>query len=593
MRRFRLHWQLYPTYVILTLIALAGVAAYTAGSIQRNYRQDLTRLLETRARLVEHAVLSIQPLLDAEQVDALCKTLGDAAQNDISFYEITVFDQDARRVGASRRGGTDPHQAVTPELEEALAGRTGSDIRLSAYLKTSTLFVAIPLRNNGEVIGAVRTALSLDSINRNFNSIFFELALWGAVLLLIALGLSRYASKRISQPLHEFKNWALRIQEDELSARVSDSDCEEIGGVAESINRMAEQLQSRINSITRQNSEQEAILASMIEGVVAVDQNERIILINHGAIQLLDVTIHPAHGRKLHEVVRNTGLLKAVSRALRHDEPFEDEIIVPETEPRYLRMNGAPLLSALGERIGAVVVLNEVTRLRRLENIRRDFVANVSHELKTPITSIKGFVETLLDGAMDDADDATRFLGIIAKQSDRLHAIIEDLLTLSRIEQNTEKESIELERIRVKGVLRSAIESCDPNAAEKQIIIDLECEDEASALINPALIEQAMVNLIDNAIKYSEEESRVLVQLEDNHSEIHIHVQDWGVGVDDDHLPRLFERFYRVDKARSRKMGGTGLGLAIEKHIAQAHGGRVTVKSKPGEGSTFSLHLQK
>lgn len=593
MRRFRLHWQLYPTYVILTLIALAGVAVYAAGSMQRNYRQDLARLLETRARLVEHAVLSVQPLLDAEQVDALCKTLGDAAQNDISFYEIAVFDKDAKHIGASRRGGTDPHQELTPELKEALAGRTGSDIRLSAYLKTSTLFVAIPLRNDGEVIGAVRAALSLDSINRNFNFIFFELALWGAVLLLIALGLSRYASKRISQPLHEFKNWALRIQDDDLSARVNDSGCVEIGGVAESINRMAEQLQSRIQSISRQNSEQEAILASMIEGVVAVDQNERIILINYGAIQLLDVTIHPAHGRKLHEVVRNTGLLKAVSRALWHDEPFEDEIIVPETEPRYLRMNGAPLVSAEGERIGAVVVLNEVTRLRRLENIRRDFVANVSHELKTPITSIKGFVETLLDGAMDDADDATRFLGIIAKQSDRLHAIIEDLLTLSRIEQNTEKQSIDLERVRVKGVLRSAIESCEPKAAEKQMAVDLECEDDASALINPALIEQAMVNLIDNAIKYSEEESRVLVQLEDNHSEIHIHVQDWGAGVDADHLPRLFERFYRVDKARSRKMGGTGLGLAIVKHIAQAHGGRVTVKSKPGEGSAFTLHLQK
>ncbi len=593
MRRFRLHWQLYPTYVFLVLIALAGVAWYTTGLFRNNYEQNMARLLETRARLVDDSVLSITPLLDPEQVDALCKRLGDASHNDASFHELAVFDLQGDLVGASRRTLSEHQSGVPTEVSDAINGRTGASIRESGFLKINTLFVAVPLRVNGEVVGALRAALSLEAINETIYAVYLELTVWCVVLLVVGYGLSHYASRRISQPLSDLKDWANRIEHYELDARVDDSDVDEISAVNLSVNRMAEQLEEQVSAITRQNSEQQAILASMIEGVVAVDQNEQILLINQGAVQLLDVTIQPAHGRKLHEVVRNTGLLHAVSRALSNEEPFEDEIIVPETEPRYLRMNGAPLLSADGARIGAVVVLNEVTRLRRLENIRRDFVANVSHELKTPITSIKGFVETLLDGAMNDADDAVRFLGIIAKQSDRLHAIIEDLLTLSRIEQSTEKETIELERIRLKGVLRSAIESCEPRAVEKLMTIDLACGDDVTARINPALIEQAMVNLIDNAVKYSDEHGRVLVEVKENHAELQILVQDWGSGIDADHLPRLFERFYRVDKARSRKMGGTGLGLAIVKHIAQAHNGRVTVNSIPDEGSLFTIHLQK
>jgi len=244
-----------------------------------------------------------------------------------------------------------------------------------------------------------------------------------------------------------------------------------------------------------------------------------------------------------------------------------------------------------GNRTGALVVMHDVTRLKRLENIRRDFVANVSHELRTPITSIQGFAETLLDGAIDLPEDARRFVRIMAAQSDRLNDIIEDLLTLSRLEQEVEQAKLPVQQARVRGVLEAAIGVCELWASKKDLRIELTCEDQLYVPINAALLEQAVVNLVDNAVKYSPEGAAVLVQAERSKSELIIRVRDHGCGIGPEHLPRLFERFYRVDKARSRKLGGTGLGLAIVKHIAQAHGGSATVESVPGEGSLFSLHL--
>jgi two-component system phosphate regulon sensor histidine kinase PhoR len=236
-------------------------------------------------------------------------------------------------------------------------------------------------------------------------------------------------------------------------------------------------------------------------------------------------------------------------------------------------------------------VLDDVTRLRRLENLRRDFVANVSHELKTPITSIKGFIETLQDGALNNEGDARRFLEIMARQADRLNAIIEDLLHLSRVEEEAAQQDIELKEQPLRESLQAALHGCQHKAGARQIPLKLKCETGLCARINAPLLEQAVVNLLDNAIKYSAPGSPVEVEAGQEKDGIAIRVRDGGCGIAAEHLPRLFERFYRVDKARSRQMGGTGLGLAIVKHIAQAHGGRVAVTSRPGEGSVFSLHL--
>jgi two-component system, OmpR family, phosphate regulon sensor histidine kinase PhoR len=271
----------------------------------------------------------------------------------------------------------------------------------------------------------------------------------------------------------------------------------------------------------------------------------------------------------------------------------ETDFILRGAQERNLQARGTVLKDASDNRIGALIVLNDVTRIKRLENMRRDFVANVSHEIKTPITAIKGFVDTLVKGAINNQQDAHRFLEIIGRQVDRLNAIIDDLLSLSKLEQDPDQFVLQMEEVELKGVLHSAIQACSSRTANEKATVDLICDDAIKIKINRQLIEQAVVNLVDNAVKYSGPEKRVEVVGEQQNDAIVIRVRDWGNGIGKEHLPRLFERFYRVDQARSRDLGGTGLGLAIVKHIAQVHKGSVKADSTLGKGSVFSIHLPK
>ena len=354
--------------------------------------------------------------------------------------------------------------------------------------------------------------------------------------------------------------------------------------------------------LEREVGQLRAILSNMREGVIALDLDERILEMNTGAFELLGpaasrLTSGTVVGVPIEEVIRSAALQRFVRRALQELSPIEETIVidlevVQATEKeRLLQAYASPLSDVRGARMGVLVVLDDVTRLHQLENVRRDFVANVSHELKTPITSIKGFVETLMDGAVENPEDARRFLSIISRQADRLNAIFEDLLSLSRIEQENERGGIGLEERSVGDVIDEALQSCLFHAQEKQIELEKEYPEDLKALINPNLLEQAIVNLVDNAIKFSESGQRVKVRAQVLDKSLEIQVIDSGKGIDRIHLPRIFERFYRVDKARTRREGGTGLGLAIVKHIAQAHGGFATVKSELGSGSVFSIHI--
>lgn len=419
-----------------------------------------------------------------------------------------------------------------------------------------------------------------------------------AILLTLLVAAAGFVfALRIGGDLMRIRRGAERFASGDLAHKIDEPASEELGGLAESLNRMAALLNEKIRTITQQSHEQQAVLASMIEGVLAVDNDERILSLNHAAIELINADPGRVIGRRIQEVVRNTQLQRFIARAMSSQEPVEADIVLPAppggdtSEERYLQTNGTILRDASGRGIGALVVINDVTRIRRLENLRRDFVANVSHELKTPVTSIKGFIETLRDGAIADPQSAEQFLSIIARQADRLNSIIDDLLKLSRIEQDAERSQIELTPRRLFDVLQSAVHDTADAARGRGLEIKLDCPADLSARINAPLIEQAVVNLLDNAIKYSETGEAIELTAKRENEEAVIRVRDRGCGIPAEHLPRLFERFYRVDKARSRKQGGTGLGLAIVKHIAQAHRGNVSVQSAPGKGSTFIIRI--
>jgi len=359
------------------------------------------------------------------------------------------------------------------------------------------------------------------------------------------------------------------------------------------------QLNERFAAAESRRSELEAVLSSMVEGVAAIDTEERVISLNRAAAQMLSLDPKRAVGRPIQEIVRNAALQSLVAEALRNPShaPAVGELSLrlspgSSTDDRSIQVHAAPVRDAQGQPAGAVVVLHDITRLRRLESVRRDFVANVSHEIKTPISAIKAAVETLLDDR--DMADAPRqnFTGIIARQTDRLDAIIEDLLSLTRLEQEGTGVADDLDAHPVVPVLRAACETCHAKADAKSITLDIAAEP-LSAHVVPTLLEQALVNLIDNAIKYSPPRTTVRITAEPRDDQVVIAVADEGRGIEPEHLPRVFERFYRTDRARSRQLGGTGLGLSIVKHIAESLGGKARVHSQLGQGSTFSLTFRR
>ncbi len=362
--------------------------------------------------------------------------------------------------------------------------------------------------------------------------------------------------------------------------------------LSEGLSVMAGQLRSRLESLSLLSSEQDAILRSMTEGVVTIDSEGRIRRVNDAAKALLELPRSSVEGRQIAEVVANLDIQAFVSSATSSMLPQSGTVILGGEPERVLDIYGSPLFQQDGSTSGTLIVVRDMTRVYKLENVRRDFVANVSHELRTPITSIKGFAETLLEGAMHEPETLHKFVGIIAKHAERLHAIFNDLLTLARLEAGGGNEQVEMESHSLAALVAEAMDACGAHASRKSSTLSRDIADNLRVVVNPSLVQQAVVNLVDNAIKYSDPGAHVRVTAERCGDFVRCDVIDNGPGIEATHLPRLFERFYRVDQGRSRQMGGTGLGLAIVKHIAQAHGGKVEVRSEIGRGSVFSLYLR-
>jgi two-component system, OmpR family, phosphate regulon sensor histidine kinase PhoR len=584
----RIFWQIYPGLLLTTLLALGLFFIVFSSALDRFYQRSMTEHLESLSRFAAEQVVDRFDPGEVAYLNTVTTRLGSG-----SPARITLILPDGTVAGESDKSREQMENHLNrPEIQAALrTGRPASSTRYSESVRKNMLYVALPLYRRGELTGFVRTAMPLMKMQETLQGIEKRLLLSSAAVLLLVAGFSWILSGRISRPLERIKRGAERFAVGDFSHRLHSVGSAEIGSLAETMNTMAAQLEERLQTVSKERNQREAVLSSMVEGVLAVDTSGHIISMNKAAAQFFNV-FQPdtAAGRSLEEVFRNVKLQKFVRDVLEGQETRECEITVQNSRTYYLQARGTNLFGLQGRRIGAVVVFNDVSRLRRLETLRRDFVANVSHELKTPITSIKGFVETLLDGAVSKPEEADRFLKIIAKHADRLNSIIEDLLMLSRLEQDG-TEGVDMQKTGLCGILHSAAEVCEQRATARNITIQVECADELTAVINPPLIEQALINLIGNAVKYSTDGKVVAVSARSGTGGIILAVKDQGYGIEEQHFERLFERFYRVDKGRSRQEGGTGLGLSIVKHIAQAHGGTVSVQSQYGTGSVFSIFL--
>ncbi len=580
-------WHLYPLFLLITIVSLFLAVLFFWALFRSHHYRLYARNLRTAARLSQDRVLKAQSSGERNNLRKLSRRIASAVNG-----RFTVMSTTGRVLSDSAEEAEEMDSQIHyPEVVSALNEGQGKSVRFSETLGKKMMYVAVVIMQNGEAAAVARAASPTSVIDKTMNKLLAELLWVGAVIGALSGGLGMLLIRRISQPVGRMQRAAEEFADGNFNVRVPIPNSSELGGLAATFNEMIEQLDSRIKRITEQRNELEAVLSSMSEGVVAVDSNGHIMSINQAAAKLLDVNEETVRGRPVQETIRNTDLQEFVEKTLAQNGPTESRMFLPETGGQFFRLQGTNLLDSSSKKSGAVIVLNDMTRLHQLENIRRDFVANVSHELKTPVTSIKGFVETLLEGAVEDRDETRRFLEIIGKHTSRLNSIIEDLLSLSRLEEERKTREISFIRTNVRPILQSAVELCQSRAEDKDISVRLNCERDLSAKVNAALLEQAVHNLVDNAIKYSQEKSEIEVTVDGKEQETAISVKDRGCGISEEHLSRIFERFYVVDKARSRNVGGTGLGLAIVKHIAQLHKGRVEVKSTAGQGSTFTIYL--
>ncbi|MFM7035083.1 MAG: ATP-binding protein [Planctomycetia bacterium] len=597
MPRTRFFWRLFSALCAVAAVSLVGGFWVASVQLARLADAALLRRLGDATTAVINLLPSSEATIDPEAFRPAAEAVQRAA-----LVELNLFDRDGNAVGtgATTAHGSGRSSTATMNLRsdtllaDARAGRSATASRYDAAGGKRVMMMAVPLGSPGDpsaillaAADTVRSDLELAAAQR---SILLGCLLCGSVAAATAAAIAAH----LARPVRDLAGAASRVAGGKLEAPLPAPDAAELSTIATALHVLRDQLVERGLTIGRQDTEQEAVLDSMIEGVLAIDGRQRVVGINRAAAELLGLDLKTVVGRSLQEVIGNPDLRRFALRAIDCREPVEDDVVLPGPRDRTIRVRGTALRDLSGDG-GAVIVLNDVTDLKRLESVRRDFVANVSHELKTPVASIKGFVETLLDGAADDPADRRRFLGIVARQADRLEAIIEDLLALSRIEQSEGAGTLPLERANIAALLAEAVGDCLPRATERSIVLEVECDAELDAMVNGPLAEQAVINLVDNAIKASEQGDTIHVsaRIADDAGarQLEIVVQDEGCGIEPSHLPRLFERFYRVDKGRSRMQGGTGLGLSIVKHIVQTHGGTVHVESTPGHGSSFTLRI--
>ncbi len=509
---------------------------------------------------------------------------------------VTLIAADGRVLGESERGaeelGRIENHRDRPEVQAALAGGVGRNLRRSATLGAPFLYLAAPVRDDGRIIGVLRLASPLSAVTSSYSALFGVMLAGGAVALAVALAIGLFVAGRVTRPVVQMQSIARRMSEGDFLVRAPTRSRDEIGVLGRSLNVMATRLREKIDDLEREQAKLTAILDGMVEGVIAVDAQEHIILMNERARAIFGLTVPRGERKPILELIRNADLhdLFRASRGVAEGELVQRELRVSAPVERVLQVHAVPLRLA-GEGRGVVIVLHDITALRKLEHVRTAFVANVSHELRTPLTAIHGSLETLLGGALDEPEHARRFLEIVFRHTQRLGRLIDDLTDLSNIELG--KVSLRLDPTPLGEVVESVRGIIQPRAESGRVTVTTDLPANLPlAHVDHDRLEQILINLVENAVKYTRPGGSVRVSArETDRGMIEVVVADTGVGIPRADLPRVTERFYRVDKARSRELGGTGLGLAIVKHLVLAHGGKLVIESELGQGTKVRFTL--
>jgi two-component system phosphate regulon sensor histidine kinase PhoR len=566
---------------LVGLVLAVGLVfgAVARRGLEERARERLTASLETSARLA--LALLGADLFSPERAVMQQARVAEVAK--LGGVRLTLIAADGRVIADSDMSEQGlpllENHADRPEVAAALAGRVGSHERISGSVGRSLLYVAVPAPG-----GVVRVAADSAHLGAEVASLERALLFAGAVGLALAAALAVAFAALVTRRVQELREVVRGIAAGNLSRRLPWRSGDELGAIAGALDEMAEQLRRRLSQASNEQERLRAVLQGMVEGVLVLDRSGRVILANPRLRELFGVW-GGVEGRSALEVIRRVDVESALVEAALTPEPVVRELHL--SSDRHLEMH-AVRFPAHGPQLGTVAVFHDVSEIHRLEGIRRDFVANVSHELRTPLTAIRGFAETLR-GSELSAEQRRQYLDVILRHADRLTALIEDLLELSRIEGGTRE--LVLEPTDVAALARGLIQDLKPRLDARRLRGELRAEPVPRALADRRALEQVLLNLLDNAIKYSEPGGQIELVVSDSPTGVRIDVTDTGIGIPEADRARIFERFYRVEKARSRDLGGTGLGLAIVKHLVQAQDGEVSVTSREGQGSTFTVRL--
>jgi len=590
---FSLKKQLIIIFVIIQILILSVIYFYFTDRQSEFYIEQLKISLKNEAKL----------LISKEKLNFDNNILNQEIRNNFDQWSkkwseeidarITIINKNGVVIADSTYNSDEMDNHLNrPEIQKVIKGnKTGSAIRRSDTLKIDMLYMALPVIKDGEIAAFMRLAKSLEEINTVIKQNLKNYFIFFLVILFLSLILLGRFTSNLIKPIQKMSKIAAKIADGNYGDSINlESHSKEIDKMIQQFNLMSKKLEKKINEISEEKNKAEAILSSMVDGVIATDKNGEIMLINPAAREMLFIDEKDVKNKDFIQVVRNYKINELLEKVLKENTIISKEIVLQREEEKILRCHFASITNENNDIKGGVIVFTDITELRRLEQVRKDFVANVSHELKTPLTSIIGYVDTLLENKNIEEKTSNKFLEIIKDEADRLGILIQDLLNLSKFEDgNPDLQPGDINKLIVKTV--SILKE---KANKKNIIIETELEKDINQVyLIKEQIEQVMINLIDNAIKYTPENGEIKVKTLNRSDKILVEVEDNGIGIPEKDKQRIFERFYRVDKARSRSMGGTGIGLSIVKHIIKSHDSEINLESESGKGSKFWFYLKK